>query len=83
MDVVVSEVSMIRDIREREIHYNTDSGRICRPLLIVNNEKQCLKMRKGHLDAITSSQSGQSIRSYEWHDLVASGVIEYRVVLKF
>ncbi|OWK13599.1 POLR2B, partial [Cervus elaphus hippelaphus] len=34
MDIIVSEVSMIRDIREREIRIYTDAGRICRPLLI-------------------------------------------------
>ncbi|WAR21447.1 RPB2-like protein [Mya arenaria] len=34
MDIIVSEVSMIRDIRDREIRIYTDAGRICRPLLI-------------------------------------------------
>lgn len=43
MDIIVSEVSMIRDIREREIRIYTDAGRICRPLLIVENQKLLLK----------------------------------------
>ena len=34
---------MIRDIREREIRIYTDAGRICRPLLIVENQKLLLK----------------------------------------
>uniref|UniRef100_A0A8W8MKS9 Uncharacterized protein n=1 Tax=Magallana gigas TaxID=29159 RepID=A0A8W8MKS9_MAGGI len=43
MDIIVSEVSMIRDIRDREIRIYTDAGRICRPLLIVENQKLLLK----------------------------------------
>ena len=34
---------MVRDIREREIRIYTDAGRICRPLLIVENQKLLLK----------------------------------------
>ena len=34
---------MIRDIRDREIRIYTDAGRICRPLLIVENQKLLLK----------------------------------------
>ena len=34
---------MIRDIRVREIRIYTDAGRICRPLLIVENQKLLLK----------------------------------------
>ena len=37
------KVSMVRDIREREIRIYTDAGRICRPLLIVENQKLLLK----------------------------------------
>ena len=37
------QVSMIRDIRDREIRIYTDAGRICRPLLIVENQKLLLK----------------------------------------
>lgn len=45
MDIIVSEVSMIRDIRDREIRIYTDAGRICRPLLIVENGQLLLKKR--------------------------------------
>lgn len=34
---------MVRDIQEREIRIYTDAGRICRPLLIVENQKLLLK----------------------------------------
>lgn len=45
MDIIVSEVSIIRDIRDREIRIYTDAGRICRPLLIVENGQLLLKKR--------------------------------------
>lgn len=51
MDIIVSEVSMVRDIRDREIRISTDAGRICRPLLIVENQKLLLK--KKHIDLLS------------------------------
>lgn len=71
MDIIVSEVSMVRDIREREIRINTDAGRICRPLLIVENRKLLLKKR--HIDMLKERE----YNNYSWHDLVANGVVEY------
>ncbi|XP_039254275.1 DNA-directed RNA polymerase II subunit RPB2 [Styela clava] len=71
MDIIVSEVSMVRDIREREIRIYTDAGRICRPLLIVENQKLLLKKR--HIDLLKESE----YNNYSWQDLVASGVVEY------
>jgi DNA-directed RNA polymerase II subunit RPB2 len=50
MDIIVSEVSMVRDIRDREIRIYTDAGRICRPLLIVDNGQLLLKKR--HIDML-------------------------------
>lgn len=41
---------MVRDIRDREIRINTDAGRICRPLLIVENQKLLLKRK--HMDLL-------------------------------
>ncbi|PIC38063.1 hypothetical protein B9Z55_010199 [Caenorhabditis nigoni] len=38
MDIIVSEVSMVRDIRDREIRIYTDAGRVCRPLLILRSK---------------------------------------------
>ncbi|EPQ06237.1 DNA-directed RNA polymerase II subunit RPB2 [Myotis brandtii] len=71
MDIIVSEVSMIRDIREREIRIYTDAGRICRPLLIV--EKQKLLLKKRHIDQLKERE----YNNHSWQDLVASGVVEY------
>lgn len=67
MDIIVSEVSMIRDIRDREIRIYTDAGRICRPLLIVENGQLLLK--KQHIDMLKERE----YNNYGWQVLVASG----------
>ena len=41
---------MVRDIREKEIRIFTDAGRICRPLLIVENQRLLLK--KQHIQML-------------------------------
>ena len=48
------QVSMVRDIRDREIRIYTDAGRICRPLLIVDNQKLLLKKR--HIDLLKEKE---------------------------
>lgn len=67
MDIIVSEVSMIRDIRDREIRIYTDAGRICRPLLIVENGQLLLKKR--HVDMLKERE----YNNFGWQVLVASG----------
>lgn len=49
-DIIVNEVSMVREIREREIRIYSDAGRICRPLMIVEKQKLLLKQR--HIDLL-------------------------------
>ena len=71
MDVINAEVSMIRDIRDREIRIYTDAGRICRPLLIVEDCR--LLMKKHHIEMLKDRE----FNNYQWQDLVASGVVEY------
>ncbi|KAK1904743.1 DNA-directed RNA polymerase II subunit RPB2 [Dissostichus eleginoides] len=71
MVFILLGVSMIRDIREREIRIYTDAGRICRPLLIV--EKQKLLLKRRHIDQLKERE----YNNYSWQDLVASGVVEY------
>merc|ERR1719510_2913831 len=71
MDIINAEVSMIRDIRDREIRIMTDAGRICRPLLIVEDCKLLIKRR--HIDMLKERE----FNNFQWHDLVASGVVEY------
>jgi len=71
MDIINAEVSMIRDIRDREIKIFTDAGRICRPLLIVEDNR--LLMKKTHIEMLKNRE----FNNYSWQDLVASGVVEY------
>lgn len=54
------QVSMVRDFREREIRIYTDAGRICRPLLIVENQKLLLK--KHHIDQLKEREYNE----YRW-----------------
>ncbi len=54
--------------QQNEIVINTDSGRVRRPLIIVENGAP--KMRQEHLNRIKSGEMS-------WNDLVKSGIIEY------
>merc|ERR1719414_2215127 len=71
MDIINAEVSMIRDIRDREIRIYTDAGRICRPLLIVEDCR--LLMKNHHIQKLKDRE----FDNYQWHDLVGAGVVEY------
>uniref|UniRef100_A0A7M5VCZ8 DNA-directed RNA polymerase n=1 Tax=Clytia hemisphaerica TaxID=252671 RepID=A0A7M5VCZ8_9CNID len=71
MDIIVSEVSMVRDIRDKEIRIYTDAGRVCRPLLIVENQKLLLK--KSHIEQLKERE----YNDFGWADLVGKGVVEY------
>ncbi|VEL24700.1 unnamed protein product [Protopolystoma xenopodis] len=71
VDVIVSEVSVVRDYRDQEIRIYTDAGRICRPLVIV--EKGKLLLKKSHIEQLKD----RAYSRYSWTDLVLSGVVEY------
>ena len=51
---------MVRDITDKEIRIYTDAGRVCRPLLIVENQKLLLK--KTHIDKLKERE----YESYGW-----------------
>ena len=76
MDIVVSEVSMIRDIREREIRIYTDAGRISRPLLIVDSDTQRLLLKRHHILELKQQHREERANS-GWQHLLQSGVVEY------
>ncbi|CAD25744.1 DNA-DIRECTED RNA POLYMERASE II SECOND LARGEST SUBUNIT [Encephalitozoon cuniculi GB-M1] len=62
------EVSIVRDIREKEIRVQSDAGRPCRPLLVVKDNKLVItaedirKLKRGEI---------------KWDNLVTSGFIEF------
>ncbi|KAJ1973884.1 DNA-dependent RNA polymerase II, partial [Dimargaris xerosporica] len=68
------EVSIVHDTRERELRFNTDAGRVCRPLFIV--EDQRLLIQKTHVRYLMDHLDYNG-NPYYWENLVASGVIEY------
>lgn len=66
-----SEVSIVRDIKLREVRLYTEQGRICRPLLIVD-ENQKLVIKRSHILAMTEIDS-----DWTWERLLSSELIEY------
>eukprot|EP01125_Pyxidicula_operculata_P003220 TRINITY_DN1367_c1_g2_i2.p1 TRINITY_DN1367_c1_g2~~TRINITY_DN1367_c1_g2_i2.p1 ORF type:complete len:1211 (-),score=312.38 TRINITY_DN1367_c1_g2_i2:298-3930(-) len=66
---MLSEVSIIPDISEREIRIYTDSGRCCRPLYIVENNK--LRITTEHINKLSRKQD------YGWKNLLEEGILEY------
>lgn len=70
---------MVRDIREREIRIWTDGGRVCRPLIIVENGK--LAIKKFHIDRLKEREQGQGA-TFNWDDLVSGGIVEYIDVME-
>jgi len=65
------EVSIVRDIRERELRLYTEPGRCCRPLYIVENGQ--LLIKKSHIKKLQRKE----VTSFGWTDLVASGLVEF------
>ena len=51
-----------------EVYINTDSGRLQRPLIVVENGKTLLK--KEHVDALSKNEM-------TWDDLIKNGIVEY------
>jgi DNA-directed RNA polymerase II subunit RPB2 len=72
-DDVHPEVSIVRDIRERELRLYTDPGRVCRPLFIV--EDQQLVLQKKHVRWLTQGTTDEG-EDFKWQHLAKSGVIE-------
>ncbi|KAG4106888.1 DNA-directed RNA polymerase II subunit RPB2 [Neocallimastix lanati (nom. inval.)] len=70
---VNAEISIVRDIRERELRIYTDAGRICRPLFIVENQK--LKLKKSHI--IKIQEKNENGEGWGWDELIENGIIEF------
>ncbi|KAF2127917.1 RNA polymerase II second largest subunit [Dothidotthia symphoricarpi CBS 119687] len=86
------EMSLIRDIRDREFKIFTDAGRVMRPLFVVENDvrkptRNHLVFNKDHSNKLTHEQeffnpaglSEEDIaaQTYGWKGLIQDGVIEY------
>jgi DNA-directed RNA polymerase II subunit RPB2 len=73
-NVLSTDVSIVRDVRERELRIYTDSGRICRPLFVVENNR--LKLRKTHIEDLVASE-GTEAYDKKWETFLKGGIIEY------
>lgn len=72
-DDISPEVSVVRDIRERELRLYTDAGRVCRPLFIVDD--QSLLLTKQHIQWLSNGKDDAE-NDFKWDSLVKSGVVE-------
>lgn len=75
-DDIDSEVSVVRDIRERELRLSTDGGRVCRPLFIVEEDTQQLMLTKKHVRWLGQGKNDTG-EEYKWSNLAKEGVVEY------
>jgi DNA-directed RNA polymerase II subunit RPB2 len=73
---ITAEVSIVRDIREKELRIFTDYGRICRPLFVVEDMR--LVVRREDVDRLQySMENPDEEPHYGWQDLVRQGLVEY------
>lgn len=78
------EVSIVRNIREKEFKIFTDAGRVYRPLFVV--EEGRLKLEKEHVNALALTQARldglepeaeDGLEDFTWLLLVLEGIVEY------
>ncbi|CUG26907.1 DNA-directed RNA polymase III, putative [Bodo saltans] len=73
-----NEVSIVRDIRDREIRVFSDQGRPLRPLFVV--EKERLKLRKGNMRELVPASAGTAVtdgkQRFSWPLAVNKGYVE-------
>ena len=70
------EVSIVRDIRERELRLCTDAGRVCRPLFVVDKDTQMIKLTRAHVKEVEDLvDSDRPVEA--WKMLLNEGIIEY------
>ncbi|EOQ99743.1 DNA-directed RNA polymerase II subunit RPB2 [Wallemia ichthyophaga EXF-994] len=73
------EVSIVRDVREKELKVFTDAGRVCRPIFLVDEESQKLMINKSHIAKIEANNLGEDEdpeHPYNWARLMSDGVME-------
>ncbi|KAI9807493.1 MAG: DNA-dependent RNA polymerase II [Sarcosagium campestre] len=88
--LISHEVSLIREIRDREFKIFTDAGRVCRPLFVVENspghpDHGSLVLKKEHIMkleddkevGVMPTKEARDALVFGWDGLVNNGVIEY------
>ncbi|KAI9840569.1 MAG: DNA-dependent RNA polymerase II [Thelocarpon superellum] len=84
------EVSMIRDIRDREFRISSDAGRVCRPLFVIENDVKDenygnLRLTKAHISRLEDDNQldpnlddeERERQMFGWKGLVEAGAVEY------
>ncbi|KAG0637000.1 hypothetical protein HOY80DRAFT_1052907 [Tuber brumale] len=80
--VVSHEVSVIRDIRDREFKIFTDAGRVCRPLFVIDNDPRSerrgqLVLQKEHIEKLEDDHQLDVEDRFGWEGLLFAGAVEY------
>ncbi len=83
--IIEPEVSLIRDIRDREFKIFTDAGRVCRPLFTIENNKGqpnhgMLRIKREHILRLENDKDVMDKNSpsyFGWNGLVVNGLVEY------
>eukprot|EP00472_Partenskyella_glossopodia_P014116 CAMPEP_0197530064 /NCGR_PEP_ID=MMETSP1318-20131121/30496_1 /TAXON_ID=552666 /ORGANISM="Partenskyella glossopodia, Strain RCC365" /LENGTH=1189 /DNA_ID=CAMNT_0043085741 /DNA_START=233 /DNA_END=3802 /DNA_ORIENTATION=- len=70
------DMSIVWDIRDRELRIYTDPGRCCRPLFIVSDDNRLLIKRSKHLQWLRDGETPDGML-YKWDNLLKDGLIEY------
>jgi DNA-directed RNA polymerase II subunit RPB2 len=72
------EISIVRDVREKELRIQTDSGRVCRPLFIVDSDQRLL-LKAHHIAVLDQRHEDPSLArpGQSWAELMTQGIIEY------
>jgi DNA-directed RNA polymerase II subunit RPB2 len=68
-----AEVSIVRDIADKEVRIYTDAGRICRPLFVVHDQQ--LAIKKHHIMQLQGINPNE--KKLSWTDLLMEGLVEY------
>jgi DNA-directed RNA polymerase beta subunit len=67
------EVAVVWDLKDKELRLYSDPGRCCRPLFIVDQSTQKLKITKQHVRRIQNRNEGDR---YGWSQVVEDGLVE-------
>ncbi|KAI4125413.1 MAG: hypothetical protein LQ347_005389 [Umbilicaria vellea] len=89
-NLISHEVSLVRDIRDREFKIFTDAGRVCRPLFVIDNDPKSpnngnLVLTKEHINRLEDDKDlgpgtdpdERTAKFMGWEGLVKQGVVEY------
>jgi DNA-directed RNA polymerase II subunit RPB2 len=84
-NIISFEVSLVRDIRDREFKIFSDAGRVMRPLFVVENNADpsttavngALALNKKLIRQLDEDRDLPQDEKFGWGGLVRSGVIEY------